>query len=218
MPLYAALSCFQGDLAHVAAQNLLDIGFEAIQLTPGCAPSRELAPLLESIPTRTHHGWAENALRRRVWDEGSIATASDSIHPPLARDAAWLWDADVAALPVMEVMYPSYTLGTGAEFRDAMERGMRLAVDVSHLWIQLSQGACTHDDIDTLLAYEHIEEIHVSANDGARDSHLPVSADAWGLGWASERRDLPVVFEGYLHRLTEHEQHQQFELLHAKLA
>lgn len=209
----AALSCFQGESADIAARELLALGFESLQLTPGCAPSEKLESVLEGVETLTHHGYTPTALRHRVWHDGAIVCDSHSIHPPKASESAWLWDHDVATLPVIEVMYPSYTLGSGREIRRAMEAGMRLAVDLSHLFIQLSQGAATQDDIDALLGYDHIAEIHVSQNDGVRDSHQPLTDQAFNLAWAKERADVPVVFEGYLHRLTRDQRLAQVELL-----
>jgi hypothetical protein len=213
----AALSCFQGELSTTAAANLLDLGFAALQLTPGCVPQKELNDVIAGVVTTTHHGWSPRAMRRSVWQDGNLVTDADSIHPPLARDADSFWKLDPATLPIIEVMYPSYTLGTGREVRRAMESGMKLAVDLSHLWIQLHSGACTDSDVDALLAYDHIAEIHVSHNDGTRDSHSPLTLDSYGLGWAAERTDVPVVFEGYLHRLTDQQRREQVELLRSTL-
>ncbi len=213
----AALSCFQGESADVAAAELLALGFESLQLTPGCAPSAALDAVLENVSTLTHHGYTPTALRHRVWHDGEIVCDSRSIHPPKASGSAWLWDHDVATLPIIEVMYPSYTLGTGREIRRAMEADMRLAVDLSHLFIQLTQGAATQADVDALLNYEHIAEIHVSQNDGVRDSHQPLTDQAFNLAWAKERADVPVVFEGYLHRLTRDQRLAQVELLNQAL-
>lgn len=213
----AALSCFQGELSTTAATNLLGLGFSALQLTPGCVPQRELEELLAGVTTSTHHGWSPRAMRRPVWRDQALVTDADSIHPPLARDAGWFWELDPETLPIIEVMYPSYTLGSGSEIRRAMDAGMKLAVDVSHLWIQLSSNACTKADIDALLAYANIAEIHVSHNDGTRDSHSPLTLDSYGLSWAAERSDVPVVFEGYLHRLTDQQRREQVDLLRSTL-
>lgn len=209
----AALSCFQGELSTTAASSLIDLGFSALQLTPGCVPSPDLEGVLKGVKTTTHHGWSPRAMRRKVWADRALVTHADSVHPPLERDACWFWELDPHTLPIIEVMYPSYTLGTGREIRRAMEARMRLAVDVSHLWIQLQSNACTQDDVDALFAYDNVAEIHVSHNDGTRDSHSPLSVDSYGLGWAAERTDVPVVFEGYLHRLTDHQRRSQVELL-----
>jgi hypothetical protein len=148
-----------------------------------------------------------------VWHDGAVVSHSDSIHPPTADHAAWLWQADVSELPVIEVMFPGYALGSGAEFRRAMDAGMRLAVDVSHLYIQLMSGSATRQDVAALMEYDHVAEIHVSHNDGTRDSHQPLSAATYGLAWARERSDVPAVFEGYLHRLSDHQRRTQVELL-----
>ena len=213
MRVAAALSCFQGESADVAAKALLALGFKSLQLTPGCAPSENLPEVIAGIPTTTHHGYTPTAMRHRVWHDGDIVTTSDSIHPPKADDASWLWDYAVDDLPVIEVMYPGYALGTGSEIRRAMEAGMRLAVDVSHLFIQIQSGAATQADVAALLDYDFISEIHVSHNDGRHDLHHPLTDTAYGLAWARERTDTPVVFEGYLHRLTHSERLAQVELL-----
>lgn len=120
-----------------------------------------------SRPLRTHHGFTQYALRRPVWSEAQeLAGSWDSVHPPRGVDPGWLPDA----LPegtCLEVMYGTHALGTGRAVELAMDGGVRLAVDVSHVHIQLCQGAMEPSTWARLREYAHVEEIHVSATTGA---------------------------------------------------
>ena len=62
---------------------------------------------------------------------------------------------------------------------------------------------------------EQIAEVHVSDNDGRSDQHRQLRGDSFWLGWARERRaaGVPVIFECYLHRLTDEARSRQLELL-----
>ena len=55
----------------------------------------------------------------------------------------------------------------------------------------------------------------MSANDGRHDSHQPLRGDSFGLGWARARLAIgdPVVFECYLHRLSDAERRAQLDLI-----
>lgn len=114
----------------------------------------------------------------------------------------------------VEVMYPGYHLGTGAEIEDAMARGLPLAVDVSHLWIQRCAGVLSRRTWRRLRGYDHVTEVHLSDNDGRHDLHRPVSSASFGLGWALERGSggVPVVLECRFHRLSESERAAQVEV------
>lgn len=224
MPLLAALSCFQGQPATEAADELLALGFDGLQLTPGCAPNAHLADALvaRNITALTHHGYSSTALRRRVWgDDGALLCHADSVHPPMVENAEWFWrtaEHSPEALPVIEVMYGRYALGSGRDIHRAMDAGLKLAVDVSHLYIQICQNTASQSDVDALLEYANVSEIHLSHNDGARDSHLPLHAGSYGLGWAKERTGVPVVFEGYLHALTSDQRREQLDVIREALA
>lgn len=217
-PLLAALSCLQGRPASSAARDLLDAGADGVQLTPGCAPSADLDDVLSAVPTRTHHGYTPTALRRRVWSgDGHLEHTADSIHPP---KAAWrdrffsqAERGDLDGITV-EVMYGPYTLGCGDDIERAMALGLRLAVDVSHLHIQRHHGTCTDRTVRRLLAYDHVAEVHLSANDGNRDAHQPLSTTSYGIGWAAERRaaGIPLVLESYMHRLDHTGRAHQIDL------
>ncbi len=92
-------------------------------------------------------------------------------------------------------MYPGYRLGCGAELERAMEQGLTLAVDVSHINIQLCAGVMSVCTWERLQRYAAIAEVHVSDNAGRVDSHGPLTADTFGLSWAKERcvQGIPLV-------------------------
>ena len=113
-------------------------------------------------------------------------------------------------------MYPGEALGTGDELDYALDLGLRLAVDVSHLNIQRAAGAITEAQLHRVLDSELVEEIHVSDNNGQRDQHRGLAETSYLLGWARERSAaLPVVLESYWHRTPHAERVRQLELLFA---
>ena len=186
---------------------------DGIQLTPGCQPTAGFAP---SGTTRTHHGWALGAFRTRaVWaNDGACRVASDSVHPPHAGSAAAARFLDGRPTPILETMYPGYALGDGAALDAAMDRGLALAVDVSHLHIQRTQGCLGERTLARVLDYDRIAEIHVSANDGRRDQHRPLAAGSFGLAWARARLpEVPVILECYFHQLAPADRRAQIALV-----
>jgi len=77
-----------------------------------------------------------------------------------------------------------------------------------------SQGVLSDGTTHRLLNYQHIAEIHVSHNEGARDAHASLQENSYGLGWAKERLpDLPVVLECYMHKLTPELRAKQIAML-----
>lgn len=209
------MSCYQGrtqDAAWDGLAALLDDGLGdgvGVQLTPGNLPSAGFRERVErsGVPVRRHHGFAWSAYRRAVWREGQPAFSDPgrSVHPPpegpeLGADLA---GAELAGWSV-ETMYPGELLGTGEQLRVAMALGARLAVDVSHLWIQRCAGVLGDADLAALLDYDGIVEVHVSDNDGRTDQHRLPTSSSFLLDWALRacaERQLPLVWESYLHRV-----------------
>ena len=224
--LYLALSCLQGRPAAQACRDLLSLGAPGIQLTPGNVPDPALVDELAGIPVRTHHGFSWKAMKQRVWDDsGRCCVTAESVHPPTEREPAYAcwWEAirehsnpAIQETPVIhETMYPGYRLGCGAEIERAMDEGLTLAVDVSHIHIQISAGVLSPDTWRHLQRYSGIAELHVSDNAGRFDSHRPLNPNTFGLGWARERASsgIPLVLEAYMHKLSYGERRAQVELL-----
>jgi hypothetical protein len=198
----------------------------AVQLTPGNHPTARFDAHVARAETRAHHGFDFAARKREVWsDDARCLVDAESVHPPIAGSAAakavearglgaWLEERPAGA-PVLETMYPGYVLGTGDAIEDAMRLGVPLAVDVSHVFMQLAQGAMTDATWRRLAAYERVAEVHVSANDGARDLHACLSPSTFGIDWARERlaAGVPVVLECYMHRLSTFERQGQIALI-----
>lgn len=199
----------------------------AVQLTPGNHPSPGFREHAARAPVRLHHGFSYAARKQDVWsDDARCLVEAHSVHPPLARSpaaaaiaarglGAWLEARPAEDAPLLETMYPGWVLGTGDELEDAMRAGAALAVDVSHVFLQLCAGAMRESTWQRLAAYERIGEVHVSANDGSRDAHAPLAPSTFGLAWARERLGdgVPVVLECYMHRLSRREREDQIALL-----
>ena len=217
--LYLAMSCLQGREMQSAAAELLSLGVKGLQLTPGNAPTPRFQEWLktQNIVVRTHHGFHWQALRQNVWsDTAECLVKADSVHPPQVHNGiCHLWKQKAAAGYyagiLMETMYPGYCLGNGEEIQWAMERKISLSVDVSHIYIQLSQGCLTAKVWRKLQTYEWIGELHLSANNGRRDIHQPIDSETFGLAWVKERAqdEIPIVLECYMHRLSKAERLEQ---------
>ena len=188
-----------------AVDALLALRPDGLQLTPGNQPTPGISERLGALTARTHHGFSAHAWKQTVWRaDGTCAVDSDSVHPPVStHPAADTWAPD-ATMPVLETMYPGNRLGTGAELDHVMSLGLPLAVDVSHVFMQRCAGAIGEATWKRLQDYEHVAEVHVSANAGRSDSHFPLTADTFGLPWALEklRAGTPVILESYFHRLS----------------
>jgi hypothetical protein len=222
--LFVAMSCLQGRPMAGAFDELAALG-AGLQLTPGNQPTPGFAAHVAAsgVPTRRHHGFSFEARRADVWSAGGACLVpSESVHPPADGEggegggAAWrAWYEAAPRRPVLEVMYPGFTLGCGDEVLAAMDAGRPLAVDVSHVFIQRTQGAMDERVWHRLQGYERIAEVHVSANGGRHDTHRPLADDTFGLAWAREqlRAGTPVVLECYMHRLTDGERRRQIELV-----
>lgn len=221
--LLLALSCLQGRPMQAAAEDLLSLAPGGLQLTPGNAPTEGFEAWLSArgVETRTHHGFHWSALRRNVWSpEAECLVDSRSVHPPRAQDGAaarWFHRAEQGAFAdrTLETMYPGYVLGTGEELERAMDLGLRLAVDVSHLRIQQEAGVLEERTWRRLQDYPRIDEVHVSESVGMRDAHRPLHAGTFGLDWVREQlgAGVDVILECYMHRLSPHERHEQLDIL-----
>lgn len=197
-------------------------GIDGIQLTPGNQPTADFERVVAAsgLAIRTHQGFTYRAFRTKdVWaDDGACLVASDSVHPPRAGTpaATGFLDRMGDASPILETMYPGYALADGAALEAAMTRGLALAVDVSHLYIQRTQGVLGDATLARILDYDRIAEVHVSANDGRRDLHAPLTETSFGLAWARERRaaGVPTILECYFHRLLLDERRAQIDLVY----
>ena len=209
-----------------AAAELLDLGVDGLQLTPGNAPTRGFVAQLEAdgVATRTHHGFSPEAMRTPVWDGAALLVDADSVHPPTDVEFSALLDAaehNHLGDTALEVMYPGCLLGSGNQVREAMDRDIPLAVDVSHIHIQRCAATMSEADWSALQDYDHIVEFHLSANDGRRDQHRLVEPDSFGVGWAieaSQSRGVPLICESYLHRVDHDERRRMVNQLQQLLA
>lgn len=192
-----------------------------MQLTPGNLPTDDfLGHVAESrVPVRFHHAFAWERYRRPIYAPGGVPVgvgADHSVHPPVGGGLeldAWL-DVALEHDLLVETMHPGELLGTGGELMRALDAGLRLAVDVSHLHIQWCKGALTSAQLARVLDAPTLEEVHVSANDGRRDRHFGIDGSTYLLDWARERAsELPVVLESYWHRAARSERLGQLELL-----
>jgi hypothetical protein len=197
----------------LAFDTLRPLTPHGLQLTPGNLVTEDFEGhvLRAGLPFRTHHGFSFTARKQPVWDEANrCLVPSDSVHPgPLGLPE------QTPLGPALETMYPGEALGTGPELERAMAERRRLAVDISHVFIQHEQGVISARTWRLLMDYEHIVEVHASANDGRKDLHRPLTQDTFGLAWARARTraGTPLVYESYLHKLDDDTRKRQIDLL-----
>lgn len=204
------------DWSFVALSSL---GPDGIQLTPGNLPTPGFRAEVARSPLaiRTHEGFSYERRKAPVWDERGCAIGSDSVHAPkLDAFDFWSWVETSEGRRTLEVMPPGLHLGSGEEIRRAMAMELPLAVDVSHVHLQLEAGTMSRADWDALAEYDAVVEVHVSRDDGKNDVHWPIDASTHGLAWARERAagGVPLVLECYMHRMTRAEAEDQLALLH----
>lgn len=221
-----ALSCLQGRPQLDAAKELMALGPDGLQLTPGNTPQdgmREfvLDVYMEGGHVCLHHGFSYDRYRAQVWSGTGRILVDGSVHPPKKFTASyetfWLTaQCNVARNGVpysnpIETMYGGYALSSVGEIERAMEMNMALAVDVSHAFI------AEQDYLPALDGYRHISEIHISANNGRADLHQPITRDTHGMAWARAQLerdpDIPVVLECHLHKLSDAERRAQLDLV-----
>ncbi|MEY2117325.1 hypothetical protein [Rhodanobacter sp. FW106-PBR-R2A-1-13] len=106
---------------------------------------------------------------------------------------------DVFPCPVgVEGLYPRedkpQLMDGWAEYEAVMASGVPLAIDLSHLQI-VAQRQGRHDDlVRALLASPTTIEVHLSGNDGRRDSHEPLSDLPWWWPLLDAKHPGAVVF------------------------
>jgi hypothetical protein len=221
--LLIALSCLQTRPMREALDALAPLA-DGLQLTPGNTPTDAFSDDVARYGlsrVRHHHTFAYDSIKRAIYQrDGSMIRTLDpwSVHPPVAREGLPYepWFTRACEAPwATEVMYPGEWLGTGDEVSRAMDRRMPLAVDVSHLHIQRCAGAISERTLARVLDYDNVREVHVSANDGRRDAHAPITERTFGLDWARARlaSGTPVVLECYMHRLDDDARRRQVALV-----
>ncbi len=207
--LFLAMSCFQTRPMKMAWNDLINLKPDGIQLTPGNKVSDNFQQFVgnSKIPYRFHHSFCWNQYKREVYDNYFLPINieyNQSIHPPEIKYGLNFkdWIENVGDV-LLEVMYPEYLLGNSEEIEIAMLLRKRLAIDISHLYIQKTQGILDEFILKKLLNYDLIEEIHISQNGGRFDSHKSITKDCPFLDWVGERKDVEVkVYESYLHKLS----------------
>jgi hypothetical protein len=219
MSLYLALSCFQGQEQIEAYNKLLKLKPDGIQLTPGNKVSANFKEH-QTIPYRLHHAFSWTKVKDPIYDNtGKICRkvlSNQSIHPPVIKDYKntfkfWL---NQLTDEIVELMFPTYYGGNEEEINDILDNKQKIAVDISHLYICQKKSTITEATLRRIFNYSNISEIHVSQNDGTRDSHSPITKDCPFISWAKEKaQDTPIVFESYFLKISEKEQLQQVNLV-----
>ena len=196
--------------------DLMSLSPDGIQLTPGNVPLSDFKEkfLDKNIPYLVHHGFEWDRIKRKVWEGNTcVAMEGATVHPPTRPLTSEWMEQDRS----FETMYGSYGMGTGegeGSVTEAMRANLPLVVDVSHIFIQLEQGAMEMKTWESLQDYDNIVEVHVSTNQGRHDTHQPMTEDgSFGFMWAKEkmREGTPLVVECYMHKLSQEQRSQQVD-------
>ncbi|OGU24367.1 MAG: hypothetical protein A2580_09235 [Hydrogenophilales bacterium RIFOXYD1_FULL_62_11] len=108
--------------------------------------------------------------------------------------------ADLFGVPVaIEGHYPTprgiYLLDTWEDYRTLLESGVPYALDLSHLHILAVQSGRREEElVKEMLGAQQCLEIHVSGNNGARDSHEVLDDTVWWWPLLSHTNPDAVVF------------------------
>jgi hypothetical protein len=115
---------------------------------------------------------------------------------------------DVMGVPVaVEGLYPNerneWLLSTWSEYAWALESGLNLAIDLSHMNIVAEVSGERHDDlVRELVKAPQTLELHYSANSGKADQHRPVDGGEWWWPLVAAANPGAVAFsEGLLNPL-----------------
>lgn len=110
---------------------------------------------------------------------------------------------DLFGVPVgIEGHYPAlgnyWLISSWAEYRALLESGVRYALDLSHLHILATKtGVWEWNLVREMLACERCIEVHLSANDGHADQHLPLTERPWWFPLLADiHSDATVFSEG----------------------
>lgn len=215
--LFVALSCLQGRGQWEAAQELLQLPVDGLQLTPGNDNdwTQDSLEQLASIRTNRHQGHSFDKRVARVYDNaGALVWTHGSVH------AHSNWRSVGEAGITVETMYPNgrypYALMTTAEYYEAIELQTPIALDLSHADICINKGLLTAEAARKLLYLGNVQELHVSFNDGRHDTHIPMPPDYHWVEqaewFAQTYPDRPVVIECYMHKLTPEQRLAQVEI------
>lgn len=102
----------------------------------------------------------------------------------------------------IETLYPvggsssRYWISSWAEHEDLLKSGLNFVVDVSHLNIIFEHEGRNDELVDRLFESKNLVEIHLSANDGLRDSHKSLSElnDEWWMPYVTEYSGAADIF------------------------
>lgn len=214
--LFIALSSLQARSQISAYNDIILLSPDGIQLTPGNFPSLNFKNEIKA-PYAKHHGFCWDKRKTNVYDENLKPINIDynhSIHPPKENlNVNFEYWLENVGDYIFECMYPGYWLGSGDQIEKAINLGKRLAVDISHLHIIVNHNLISKFQLNKLLNYDKISEIHISQNNGKYDTHNLITKDAPFLNWVSSRKDLLWVYESYLHKLSLDERLEQIEIV-----
>jgi hypothetical protein len=204
--IHFATSCFQGIDQVEAYNKLKNLKPKAIQLCSG----NKINKLFKSIISpqdKVHHNFSYYSVAPSIYNNNLELLIQDerSVHPPnkLLNSMTFKeWLEKQPENQVFEIMHPGYWLANDEEINYYLDTKRPIALDISHVYILKHQKLISDKTIKRIQGYDNIREIHISMNDGRRDSHQPATKEAFMVDWVVENKNLcPIVYEGNFHKV-----------------
>ena len=159
-------------------------------------------PVLFDLGTIEHFPEYRKALVKtlRYLGEGYSIHAASGKNAPVALkqiERCQQLEQDSGVPVGIEGLYPGVTgvFSTWADYALLLENDVRFAVDLSHLNIvRDKEGQAPEGLVEDLLGHPNCIEVHVSGNNGLRDSHESVEEGTWWLAVMDKINPNAVIF------------------------
>lgn len=234
--LLATSNLYKTNIQDVVDRFLRFSAVDGVQLCPGNTG------VLLNVPSKCHirhhenyANWGNHAFKNKWLRLGKgqytyIGSASDhSVHPPILlprqrEDGESIFDAPELDMPshmaieVMAVGTLKYPVCTVQAVRHYMKQNYRLAIDLSHIDINIRAQNNRFEWLrllEELKEYPHITELHMSQAMGLRDAHAEITKTTFGLDFLRQCRDKVeyVILESNMHRKSDEEIQRQINIL-----
>lgn len=206
--IYFATSCFQGLHQIEAYKKLKSLKPKAIQLCSGNLIDKDFNQYV-SKEDKVHHNFSYKIVAPPVYNSKLELLTHDerSVHTPNKHLDSFdfnTWLNKQNENQVFEIMHPGYWLANDEQINYYLDSKRPVALDISHVYILKCQNLISSKTEDRLKNYDNLKEIHISMNEGKKDSHLPATKNSFMVDWVIERKECcPIIYEGNFHKFTE---------------
>lgn len=234
--LLATSNLYKTDIQATIDKFASYAGVDGVQLCPGNTGTLLNVPIHFTVRYHENYeNWGKPNYKNkwlrlgRSWYRYIGSNKDNSVHPPILltkqrEEGESIFGAPQLELPngvALEVMpmgtinYPVCTVQT---VRYYMSLGQHLAIDLSHIDINI-RAQNTRFEWEKLLAdlydYPYLTELHMSQAIGLRDMHAPITRATFGLDFVKSCRDKVefLVLESNMHNKTDADIQRQIDIL-----